>query len=256
MACGRFTLKRRTRRQVLADERAEQLARYLGRALRDGRLQRRWTQRESSAESGLAQPTWSLLERGGGAGVSLRVGVRASYAVESDLRAYLDRASSTSSPRDAVHLRHQELIIRESQRGGWRGNAEVDLGGASDSPPVAGVILGRGSTISLWEVWDWFADVGAALRSFDRKVTRLAARTGTGSAPASCWVIRATRHNRRLVAQHAALFASRFRGSGIAWLKALVSADHEPPAEPALLWVTVRGDRLFAARLRTPRPSP
>lgn len=248
MSSGRFTGRRRTRRQVRADERAEQLARYLGRALRDGRLASRSTQRSSADEVGLAQSTWSLLERGSGSNLSLRVWVRATWAVNSDLRAYLERATATTGPRDAVHLRHQELVIRTALAGGWRGRPEAAVAGDGEASPVADILLARGEHVALCEVWDWFADVGESLRSWDRKLARLAAQTG--STPAACWVVRATRQNRRLVSDHSAVFASRFPGSAAAWLSALTDLNREEPAEPALLWVTVRGDRLVPWRPR------
>lgn len=41
---------------------------------------------------------------------------------------------------------------------------------------------------------------------------------------------------------------SRFAGSGRAWPDALAEPDTKMPDEPTLTWITVRGDRLFAAR--------
>ena len=64
-----------------------------------------------------------------------------------------------------------------------------------------------------------------------------------------CWVVRATRRNRSLVAEHGALFRARFPGSASHWLESL-RTGRSMPSEPALLWVTVAGDRLFASRLR------
>jgi hypothetical protein len=106
MAPHRYTRNRRTPRQVRADARSAQLARFLGRALLDGRRASDATQRAVAGVAGISQSCWSDLERGEGASVSLRVWVRAADAVGSDLRAYLEAATGTTQPRDAVHLRH------------------------------------------------------------------------------------------------------------------------------------------------------
>jgi hypothetical protein len=73
-----------------------------------------------------------------------------------------------------------------------------------------------------------------------------------GEAPytvAACWIIRATRRNRELVARYPELFASRFPGSSIGWVHALARRI-EPPSEPGLVWSDVRATRLFAWRRR------
>jgi len=72
-------------------------------------------------------------------------------------------------------------------------------------------------------------------------------RTSDPSA-SGCWAIRATRRNRQLVADHRALFGARFPGSAAAWLRTFERLDAPMPAEAALLWISVRGDRLIAAR--------
>ncbi|MDQ3691749.1 MAG: hypothetical protein M3406_17290 [Chloroflexota bacterium] len=174
--------------------------------------------------------------------------MRASNAVDADLRAYLERASGAEQPRDATHLRHQELIARTAAVGGWRPQAEQALATGG----VADLLLARGDELALIEIWDWFADVGAAFRSWDRKTERVNAQGP--STVSGCWAVRATRRNRALVAAHATLFAARFRGSGIAWLNALGDPTAAMPGQPALLWVSVRGDRLFPARGLTPQP--
>lgn len=248
MPSHRYTQHRRSHRQVEADRRAAQLATFLGRSLKNSRTARRTKQAEASAVAGISQSCWSELERGFGASVSLRVWVRAADAVGADFRGYLERASAAEQPRDAVHLRHQELVARTAASGGWTVSPEHDLGG----PGVADLLLARANALTLVEIWDWFADVGDAFRSWDRKLERLTARHDRGVS--GCWAVRATRRNRELVAAHATLFAARFPGSGTAWLAALADPQHAMPERPAFLWVTVRGDRLFAARLGATRP--
>ena len=248
MAAGRYTQRRRSPRQAQADERAGQLAVFLGRALKDARRSRGWTQTQASQRAGLSQGCWSELERGNAAGMSLRVWVRASNAVDADLRAYLERASGADAPRDAVHLRHQELLARTAATGGWQPRPEHGLGGSG----IADLVISRLDELALIEIWDWFADVGDAFRSWDRKLDRLQAPT---DKPVSgCWVVRATQRNRRLIAAHWMLFGARLSGSGAAWLRALTSRQCPMPVNPALLWVTVGGERLFVARPGSSRP--
>lgn len=241
MSAHRYTQRRRTQRQTRADERATHLAATLGRAVRNARRAHGATQTATAAVAGISQSCWSNLERGRGANVSLLVWVRAADALAADLRAYLERVSAADLPRDSVHLRHQELIARTAAAGGWRVAPEKQLGGAG----VADIVLVRGSEVALVEVWDWFADVGDAFRSWDRKLERLG--TTAGGKVGGSWVIRATRRNRELLASHRTLFDARFPGSSHAWLHAL-GVPAPMPDEPALLWVSVAGDRFFASR--------
>jgi hypothetical protein len=200
------------------------------------------TQTAAASVAGLSQSCWSDLERGRGANVSLRVWVRAGDAVGSDLRAYLERASAADQPRDAVHLRHQELIARTATTGGWQVRPEASLGDAG----VADLLLTRPLELALLEAWNWFADVGEALRSWDRKLERLGARTN--SAVSGCWVVRSTQRNRALVGDHRTLFTARFAGGAAEWMAALTDAGAPMPQQPGLLWVSVKGDRLFPSR--------
>jgi transcriptional regulator with XRE-family HTH domain len=248
MPPDRYTARRRTQRQVQADERAGQLAAFLGRSLLDARRKRALTQAMAAERAGISQSAWSSLERGRGAGISLRVWERACDAVYADLRAYLEGASAAEQPRDAAHLREQELVARIAAGGGWSVGSEAAIGGAG----VADLVLRRPSETALVEIWNWFADVGDAFRSWDRKLERLAA---SGERRASgCWVVRATRRNRDLVATHRTIFGSRFPGSPASWLVSLGDPARPMPPQPAILWVSVKGDRLFSSRGVGARP--
>jgi hypothetical protein len=111
------------------------------------------------------------------------------------------------------------------------------------------------SEYALTELIDWFDDVGAPIRDWNRRLDAveryaIARMQGDESVPVrcGCWVIRATRRNRELLAQHRNFFGARFPGSGRMWLAALTSAEMPMPTEPALLWISVGGDRLLPAR--------
>ena len=161
-------------------------------------------------------------------------------------------------PRDAVHLRAQELVIATARPGGWHGLAEAQIDRSSQTSRFADVLLSRPPRqpmeVALIEIIDWFEDVGAPLRQWPRRLEAveqqaIARMVGDQSVPrvSGCWVIRATRRNRELVAQHANLFRASFPDSGRAWLVALTTAA-PMPRESALLWVSVSGDRVFAVR--------
>jgi transcriptional regulator with XRE-family HTH domain len=249
---------RRTLTQSGADARAADVARHLGRALRDARNRRGATQRKTASVAGLAQSTWSKLETGDGADVTLIVWARAARSVGVDLRAYLEGATATDQPRDAMHLRAQELIVRSASVGGWRSQLERTIDLDATRSRSADVVLTRRDELALVEVHDWLSDVGDAFRSWDRRLATVERRAiaiappgSDASALRACgiWALRGTRANRRLVAEHRGLWRARFPGSSAAWLAALAHRDRTMPSEPALVWVSVTGDRFIAARL-------
>ena len=102
------------------------------------------------------------------------------------------------------------------------------------------------------EAWNTIGNIGAAVRSTNRKIAEAdalaAALWGEGRHDiAGCWVVRETRTNRDLVARYPELFAARFGGSSIGWVMALEQAQ-DPPATPGLVWCDVRATRLYAWR--------
>jgi hypothetical protein len=245
---------KRTSLQASADRHSADVAKRLGTMLKDARRAWKRTQVEASARAGISQSAWSRLELGD-ARVSLASWDRAAFAAGGRLDAFVRRASGADQPRDAVHLRHQELVIRTALVGGWRSLPEEPIDREARTSRAADVILQRIREYAIVELWDWFDDVGAALRAFDRRLDALErfaiTRTTDEVLPATsgCWVVRATQRNRRLLQGHRNLFQARFPGSGHAWLAAIRSASAAMPREPAFLWVTIAGDRLFPARL-------
>ncbi|MEP7361370.1 MAG: helix-turn-helix transcriptional regulator [Chloroflexota bacterium] len=253
--------KPRTRVQVAADDATQALQKKLGRSLKDGRARHGWTQLEAAARAGLSRSEWSTLELGRRPSTVLALN-RAAHALHSGLSAYLEQISAADLPRDAVHLRHQELVIKTARPGGWGSLPEAQLGQDARTSRWVDVLLERRRAHSATEycaceIWDWLADVGGSVRDFARRVEALGRYGITrmrGDEPppyaSGFWVLRATRRNRQLVTEHRNFFDGRFPGSGHAWLAALASPAAPMPMEPALLWVSVRGDRLFPARLR------
>jgi hypothetical protein len=108
------------------------------------------------------------------------------------------------------------------------------------------------------ECWNTFGDLGAAIRSTNRKraeVAELAIAIG-GDRPHrvfSCWVVRDVERNRQLVARYPELFASTFPGSSSLWVKSLTESAvpdprSDPPTALGLVWCDARATRLFAWR--------
>lgn len=193
------------------------------------------------------------MELGRGAGASLESWAAVTAAVDEQFVAYLERAAGASLPRDHAHLKGQELVVRTATPGGWRPMPEAGLGDplAYRSRSVD-VLLERPERceVAVVEIWDWFDDVGAALRSLDGKVDTAASRHGVGIAVRGLWVVRATRRNRDLGAHHPAIFAAKFPGAGSAWLRALRDPSRPMPGGNGFVWVDVKATRLFASRLR------
>jgi hypothetical protein len=224
--------------------------------LKDGRRATRQTQEQAARRAGITQSMWSRLETDPNAGATIETWNRAAFAVDTKLNAYLERTSAATQPRDAVHLRTQELIIRTAARGGWRASPEQQIDRDARTSRAADVLLQRELEYALIEIWDWFPDVGAAYRDLDRRrgaLERYAITRMTGDElprTGACWVVRGTLRNRELVQEHVHFFRARFSGSARAWLAALTDPAQPLPEEPALIWVNVKGDRLFEARLR------
>lgn len=191
--------------------------------------------------AGISQSCWSDLERGKDALVSLRVWVRAADAVGSGLRAYLEARTGTTQPRDAVHLRHQELVASTAARGGWSVKAEQPVAPAG----AADLVLTREGETALVEVWNWLADVGEAFRSWDRKLERLRPADPAASgclgdprdAPQPAAGGRPSHPLQRAIPRFVCGMDN-----------ALENLDAPIPDAAAVLWVSVRGDRLVAAR--------
>jgi hypothetical protein len=149
--------------------------------------------------------------------------------------------------------------LRVARPGGWQGLPEEPIDRDARTSRAADVLLFRRrppvpDEYALIEIIDWFDDVGEPLRAWSSRLSAVdryaIARMTDDVLPrtSGCWIVRATTRNRRLVADHANLFRARFPGSGRQWLNALGSTSTAMPEQPALLWISVSGERLFAVR--------
>ena len=227
----------------------EQLARAGGQ-LRASRKRRRMTQAQLGAAIGVSQSTISLMERGLGRSLSMDVWQRAFAAVDRALVIDVSR-DPLEEPADAGHLKIQELLLRLARSAGIRATFELPTQSGVGSTDV-GLRHDALRVLELIECWNVMGDIGAGARSTSRKVAdaeMLAIAIG-GDRPyrvASCWVVRATRRNRELLARYPEVFARRFPGSSARWVAALTRGA-APPDQPGLVWCDVACTRLFPWR--------
>jgi transcriptional regulator with XRE-family HTH domain len=261
---GTYHSKARTPTQAAADRRSDEIAKRLGSSLHDARKRRHLTQAEVSDKAGIARTTYAAIEARPGRGVTLTALNRAAAAVGCELVVYVSQASAADEPRDSVHLRNQELVAATAVPGGWRSLPEERLDSEPRTSRAADVLLNRGQEWAIHEIYDWFADVGAAFREWDRRLAAVERYAIAQMVPPSdrddegdpvlprvsgCWVVRSTIRNRALVSDHRHLFQARFPASPVEWLRALRTAA-PMPLRPALIWVSVDGKRLFPSRLK------
>jgi len=242
-------LKRPELEAEAARRNREQLARA-GAHLRTSRKRRRITQAQLGAAISVSQSTISLMERGLGGSLSMDVWQRAFAALDRSLVIDISR-DPLEEPADAGHLQIQELVLRLARRAGIRATFELPTRSAAASTDV-GLRDDAHRVLELIECWNVMGDIGAGARSTARKVAdaEMVAISIGGERPyrvASCWVVRATRRNRELLARYPEVFARRFPGSSVGWVAAL-TAGAAPPHLPGLVWCDVACTRLFPWR--------
>ncbi len=249
------------------------MARRLGTGLRDARHGAGLTQKEVAEKAGTSQSRESEIERGHGANASIDTWSCLAAAVGEQFVGFLEHASGADRPRDMEHLRRQSAFIELATAGGWTALPElaIDPGVARSRSIDVALVRPQTREAVAAEIWDWFDDVGASLRGLDAKVSVLAARLAVestlsrtsaptmgseGVRPGSSlrvsglFVVRDTRRNRSLVAELMPLFAARFNGSAVGWIRALGSPAAPLPAGDGFLWSDSAARTLRVARLR------
>ncbi|HYU50378.1 MAG TPA: hypothetical protein VEO91_10685, partial [Candidatus Limnocylindria bacterium] len=105
------------------------------------------------------------------------------------------------------------------------------------------------------EIWDWFADVGDAMRGLDDEIAAIRRTLAPGAdgdieawRVGGLWVVRGTHRNRGLVRELRDVFESKFSGSAAGWLAALEDPATAMPSSSGFLWTDVKGTRLIAGR--------
>lgn len=212
------------------------------------------TQAQVGDRAALSQTLISDLELGLGISASIETWAMVAAAVGEQLVGFLEHAPGADAPRDIQHLRRQSALISISAQGGWRALPELRLDQDARWSRSIDVALVRRATAEavVVEIWNWFEDVGGALRGLDGKVAALRDQLD----PAVEWtvrglfIVRDTRRNRQLVTELGPMFAARFPGNARAWLKALTEPVERLPGGDGLLWSDRAGTALKASRLR------
>lgn len=228
-----------------------------GGKVRRARKRRGWTQAELGRRVGLSQSAISRLERGEGGSLSVETWHRVALVLDLPFSIDLGR-DPIEEPTDAGHLAMQELVMRLGRTAGFRRTFELP---SKPSDPArstdVGLVNDTQRRLILIECVNTFGNVGASVRSSDRKRAESEAHAialghGRPYDVHVCWVVKATRRNRDLVARYPELFESRFPGSSRAWVRALEggSAATPPPREIGLIWCDVRATRIFEWRPR------
>lgn len=197
------------------------------------------------------------LERGLGANAPIALWVKLGIALGRPVAVSFSRdISESGEPRDAGHLEAQELVLRLARKTGRRASAELATKPWDPARSVDVVIRDdRQRTLLLIEIVNRSGDLGAALRSTDRKVAELeraAVLAGGDKDPyrvAVGWLLLDTAANRLLVSRFAELLGTRFPESSAAFARA-INDGVAPPGEPAIAWVDARSKRIYALRRR------
>ncbi|HEX6868982.1 MAG TPA: helix-turn-helix transcriptional regulator [Candidatus Limnocylindrales bacterium] len=247
---------RRVELAAEARRRTREQASRVGGQVRAARRRRRLTQAALGTEVGISRSAISAIERGLGGTHTLDTWQRVAVALDLPLTIELGR-DTLAEPADAGHLRIQELVLRLARDHGVTRSFELPT---KPSDPRRSTDVGlrddRRRRITLVECWNTIGDLGAAARATTRKLVEaedLAIATSGPLDPpyrvSGCWIVRATAANRALVARYPEIFATRFPGSSVAWVRALTTGA-QPPDVPGLIWCDVAATRLYAWRAR------
>ena len=230
-----------------------------GGKVRAARKRRRLTQAQLGEKSGLSQSAVSDVEVGHGASLSIVAWQRVAIVLDLPLRLELGR-DALEEPADAGHLKIQELVLRLGRLTSRRRKFELPTKPADPSRSTdVGLVDDTHHQLLQIECVNTFGNIGAVARSSDRKkadAEALAISIGYGNPYSvhQCWVVRATRRNRELVAQYSESFTSRFTGSSRAWVETLTKGA-PAPRDPGLVWCDVTCKRVFAWRSRASSPA-
>jgi transcriptional regulator with XRE-family HTH domain len=222
---------------------AESMAQYLGRTVRAARIARRMTQLELAIKVRVRQAWISRIELGHGARVPLQLWVSIGVALDMPLAvSFSKRLGAPHEPIDAGHLAMQEQLLRFARTAGRPASLELHTRPADPRHSIDVCVRdARHRVLIIQEAWNTFGDIGAAIRSTNRKAAEardLPATIDDGPPyrVATVWVVRPTAANRALVARYPEIFGSAFPGSSRSWARAL-QAGAAAPDLPGLVWL-------------------
>ena len=249
---------RSRRRTGAVEQEADRLSRAITATLalevRAGRLALKMTQAALAAEVGVHQGRISQIERGRGQRlpldrwIAIGVALQRPFAVSFSRPNYADRHVA-----DAGHLKIQELLLALAQHAGRTGSFELPTRPSDPSRSADVVVIDEPNhCLIVQEAWNTFGDLGAAVRSTNRKaveaedLTVAIAKRGPLRV-AVVWVVRASATNRAVVSRYPHVFATAFPGSSRRWVRALMGTA-APPEERGLVWADPAIGRLFEWR--------
>jgi transcriptional regulator with XRE-family HTH domain len=244
---------RRPKIAIEADRRAREQRAWIGGQVQQLRERRGLTRGQLAEMAGLGRMVESRIERGT-ANPDLEALQRVALALGRPLVVSFGGRDPEEAPRDAAHLAMQELVLRLGRAAGYDGSFELPTRPAEAWRSAdIGLADERRRRLIHVECWNTIGDIGAAIRSSNRKRAELEAlavgRWGARVTVGLVWVVRASARNRALVARYPEVFGRAFPGSSRRWLEA-VESGAPPPADPGLVWADLAGTRLFAWRRR------
>ena len=244
----------RRRRPTGATRESERLtasiALSLGRAVLEARRRRRMSQASLAARVRVHQSSISRIELGRGHSVPLEVWVGLGVALDRPLAISFSRP--LGEPRESVdagHLAMQERLLALARMTGRSGLVELPTRPADPRHSIdVWVRDSRHRVLLIQEAWNTFGDIGASMRSTNRKVAEAADLAATiGDGPpyrvATVWVVRPSATNRAPIGRYPEIFGSAFSGSSRGWATALRTGS-APPARPGMVWLDPANGRL------------
>ena len=145
-------------------------------------------------------------------------------------------------PTDAGHLAMQERLLQLARATGRTARFELPTRRADPRHSVDVCVRdARERVLIIQEAWSTIGDVGAAIRSTNRKTAEaadLASTIDNGPAyrVATVWIVRPTAANRTLLDRYPGIFGSACPGSSRRWAIS-VRSGAAPPNQPGLVWL-------------------
>ncbi len=226
---------------------AQAIAANLGRDAKASRQRRRLTQADVGHLVGLGQSEISYLERGHGARTSIETWVAIGIDLRRPIAIGFTRDVVDPLPQDRGHLAVQELVLRLAIAAGWHARFEAASDPLAPRHSTDVELTAQDHSMLLLEIWNRLDDLGAAVRSSDRKVADIVRRRGNSEAVLSCWLLVDTAANRELVRQYPTILRARFSRSSVGLVNAL-STGAAAPTRSGIAWIDIGARRLRELR--------
>ncbi len=226
-----------------ADRLSRVVAINLGRAVKAGRLRLGLHQKQLAARVDVTQAWISRIELGHGDRVPLRTWLALGVALKQPIAISFTRPlDQLRGAADAGHLAMQEQLLELARATGRRATFELPTRPANPWHSIDVCLRDpRHRVLVIQEVWNTFGDIGASIRSTNRKAVEAAdlAATIDDDPPfrvAVVWIVRPSAGNRAIIGRYPQIFRSAFPGSSRLWVKALADGGR-PPDQHGLVWL-------------------